>query len=135
MVPAKAASALTDFTSPLTKGEFQSLLEKIVGSFEQETGRLDVTQSRAQCPDMSSVLACCASAICCVLCSEHDNIYKPRYRADVPKLERFRTVIGCWFRSMQEVCKKDPGRVLLADLLHAAEPAGHLYFLASKFSI
>ena len=95
MVPAKAASALTDFTSPLTKGEFQSLLEKIVGSFEQETGRLDVTQSRAQCPDMSSVLACCASAICCVLCAEHDNIYKPRYRADVPKLERFRTVICC----------------------------------------
>ena len=26
---------------------------------------------------------------------------------------------------MQEVCKKDPARVLLADLLHAAEPAAN----------
>lgn len=53
MVPSKAASALTDFTSPLTTHEFEHLLEKIVNSFEQDTARLDVTQSRAQCPDLS----------------------------------------------------------------------------------
>lgn len=56
--------------------------------------------------------------MCCILLAEHDNIYAPRYRADVPKLERFRTVVCCWFRCMHEVCKKDP--------------AEHLYFLASK---
>ena len=111
MVPTGSAFCATDFLSPLAKGEFELLIEKIITTFEKDTASLGATQSRAVCLEFEEhhVLAS-ARAVCPVLLGDWFPVCPVllRHRADKEKLEVFRLVVCLWSRSMEEVLTKEP---------------------------